>query len=110
MGLGEQVTEEPQEPEQPEQKLRLIDLQRIKRSFGLRQRHGFIKDLAALNYSAEHPAITRTDRLRFALEYLGNRKPNWRDRLFLRAVETKTARIHRHDQKLQADNERDMGP
>ena len=96
--------------EQPAQSLRLIDLQRIKKSFGLRQRHGFIKDLAALNYSADHAAITRTDRLRFALEYLGKKRLSWRERFFLRAVETKTGRIHRHDQKLQTDDERDAGP
>ena len=88
-------------PEEPAQSLRLIDLQRIKRSWGLRRRHGFIKDIAAMNYSADHSGISRTDRLRFALEYFGTRRPSLRQRLFLRAVVSKTGRIGRHDRKMQ---------
>ena len=88
-------------PEEPVQSLRLIDLQRIRRSWGLQQRHGFIKDLAALNYSADHRDISRTDRFRFALEYFGTHRPNLRQRLFLRAVVRKTERIGRHDRKMQ---------
>ncbi|NIA06585.1 MAG: hypothetical protein GWP14_02940 [Actinobacteria bacterium] len=91
-------------PEEPVQSLRLIDLQRIKRSWGLRQRHGFIKDLAALNYSADHSGISRTDRLRFALEYFGTRRPDLRQRLFLRAVVRKTRKIGRHHRKTQINN------
>ena len=93
-------------PEQPAQSLRLIDLQRIKKSRGLRRRHGFVKDLAALNYSADHTAITRTDRLRFALEYLGRQHLSWRDRLLLRSVFRKTCRIRQHDQELQTNSQR----
>ena len=95
-------------PEEPAHSLRLIDLQRIKRSWGLRQRHGFIKDLAALNYSANDVKILQTDRLRFILEYFGTRRPDLRQRMFLRAVARKTRRIHRRDRKIKANNERDI--
>ena len=88
-------------PEEPSQSLRLIDLQRVRRSWGLQQRHGFIKDIAAMNYSADHSGITRTDRLRFVLEYFETRRLNLRQRLFLRAVVRKTQRISRHDRKMQ---------
>ena len=91
-------------PEEPAQSLRLIDLQRIKRSWGLRQRHGFIKDLAALNYSADHAGISRTDRLRFALEYFETRQPDLRQRLFMRAALRKTRKIGRHHRKTQINN------
>ena len=91
-------------PEEPAQSLRLIDLQRIKRSWGLRQRHGFIKDLAALNYSANHSGISDTDRLRFALEYFGTHRLDVRQRLFLRAVVRKTRKISRHDRKMRINN------
>ena len=96
-------------PEQPAQSLRLIDLQRIKKSRCLRQQHGFVKDLAALNYSADHPKISRTDRLRFVLAYLGHRQLAWRDRMLLRAVSSKTRRIRRHDRKIQTNNPRKAG-
>ena len=96
-------------PEQPAQSLRLIDLQRIKKSRWLRQRHGFVKDLAALNYSADHPEISRADRLRFVLEYLGRSQLDWRDRLLLRAVSSKTRRIRRHDRKLRTNNAKKAG-
>lgn len=86
-------------PEDPAQSMRLIDLQRIKRSFGLRRRHGFIKDLAALNYSADQAGISGSDRLRFALEYFATRHLDLPQRLFLQAVARKTRKIHRHDRK-----------
>ena len=93
-------------PEEAAQSLRLIDLQRIKRSWGPRQRHGFIKDLAALNYSADHAGISRTDRLRFALAYFKTSRPDFRQRLFMRAIARKTQKIGRHHRKRQINNNR----
>ena len=95
-------------PEDPANSLRLIDLQRIKRSWGLRQRHGFIKDLTALNYSANDVNISQSDRLRFILEYFGTRRLNLRQRLFLRAVVRKTGKIHRRVQRIKANNQKDI--
>jgi len=91
-------------PEDPARTLRLIDLQRIKRSWGLRQRHGFIKDLSAMNYSAEQTGVSRADRLRFILAYFGTRHPDFWQRFFLRAVIRKTGKIHRRVLKKQEIN------
>ncbi len=88
-------------PEDPAESLSLIDLQRICKLRRIRWR-GKLKDLAALNYSAGQVGISRTDRLRFALEYFQRPRLNRRQRLLLRLVGFKTGRISRHDRKLQA--------
>jgi hypothetical protein len=76
--------------------LTLIDLQRVTRDA---RGHGrrVVKDLAALNYSAPPPAVTRTDRVRFLLAYLGRRRFDAAGRRLARRVAGKTERIRRHD-------------
>ena len=88
-------------PERPIESLRLIDLQRI-RKHGKMRLYGLVKDLAALNYSADHPAISRTDRMRFVCEYFGTKRLDRRRRWLLRLVAFKTRQISRHDRKIQA--------
>jgi exopolyphosphatase/pppGpp-phosphohydrolase len=69
--------------------LYIVDLHRVRRRQKNKQRWR-IKDLAELNYSASQKFISRTDRLRFMKHYdpfLAN------DRLFLKRIMEKTARI-----------------
>ncbi len=80
---------------------RVLDLQRVDRRRWFR-RHWIIKDLAALNYSASPHIITKSDRMRFLIHYMGG-MDNVRQNLhFLRQIIRKTERISRHDKKLQA--------
>ena len=92
-------------PENPAESLSLIDLQRIRKLWRVRGR-AQIKDLAELNYSAGQVGISRTDRLRFVLEYFQRRRLNRRQHLLVGLIKRKTRRIARHDRKLQA---RDIG-
>ena len=87
-------------PEDPASSLSLIDLQRVNKHRYVRWR-GQLKDLAALNYSAGEVGISRSDRLRFALEYFQTQRLAWRQRKLLWLVKLKTRRIARHDRKLQ---------
>jgi UDP-glucose:(heptosyl)LPS alpha-1,3-glucosyltransferase len=79
----------------------LIDLQRLQR-----RAKGFnrwiIKDLAALNYSSPERAITKSDRMRFLLLYLGKRRLDAKGKSAARRVLRKTAKIKRHDRKKRA--------
>jgi heptose I phosphotransferase len=80
--------------------LYIADLHRVDR----RQRVGarwLIKDLAALNYSADPQFITRTDRLRFVRHYRDGEAPDIPLRLLVRKVLRKTEMIRRHDRRLQ---------
>ncbi len=80
---------------------RVLDLQRVDRRRWFRS-HWIIKDLAALNYSANPNIITRSDRLRFLIHYM-NGIDNVRQNLsFIRQIISKTDRISRHDRKLKA--------
>ena len=84
--------------------LRLIDLARmIEKKKGHNERW-WIKDLAALNYSAPAGLVTRADRLRFLYDYMGKTlrhadriqcKRRLRD--IIRRVTTRTQRMARHD-------------
>ncbi|MBI1827800.1 MAG: hypothetical protein HY287_02715 [Planctomycetes bacterium] len=76
--------------------LHLIDLQRVLRPRYFRERW-IIKDLAALNYSAPSPLITRTDRLRWLKEYLSLSNLNTPARRLAYRVIGKTLSIARHD-------------
>jgi hypothetical protein len=78
----------------------LIDLQRVlyRPPFRLRW---IVKDLAQLNYSAPAGIISRTDRLRFLKAYLGINRIRWYHRWLIRWIVFKTARIGRHDRRLQ---------
>ncbi|MBN2584046.1 MAG: hypothetical protein JXL80_13355 [Planctomycetes bacterium] len=88
--------------------LHLIDLQRVRRSRRGRRvgRRWIVKDLAALNYSAPAGIVTRTDKLRFLRPYLGLARLDVAARDLVRDVAAKTARIARHDAKLQARKNR----
>jgi hypothetical protein len=81
--------------------LHLIDLARmIERPWN--PHRWAIKDLAALDYSASAPFVTRTDRLRFLYHYLGHRSEDEKKcdaRRYMAAVEVKVRQIARHDQK-----------
>ncbi len=79
----------------------LIDLQRVRRGRARLARRA-VKDIAALNYSAPSPAVTRADRMRFLLAYLGLRTLDAAGRRFAVRVAGKTERIRRHDMKKQA--------
>lgn len=79
----------------------LIDLQRVGRRARGRNRW-VVKDLAALNYSAPSPAVTRADRARFLVSYLGLASLDGEARRLLRRIAAKTERIGRHDRKRRA--------
>ena len=77
----------------------IADLHRVDR----RQRVGtrwMVKDLAALNYSADPQFITRTDRLRFVRHYRDGKAPDIPLRLLIRKVLRKTEKIRLHDRRL----------
>jgi UDP-glucose:(heptosyl)LPS alpha-1,3-glucosyltransferase len=60
-----------------------------------------VKDLAALNYSADRNTITRTDRLRFIKYYLGEQKLTANLKSVIKKVLRKTDKICSHNLKLQ---------
>jgi len=77
----------------------LIDLARsFKMKTLFRRRRWIVKDLAAMNYSAG-TVISRTDRMRFLLRYLGTGRLGARGRKLATIVMAKTRRIARHDAK-----------
>jgi hypothetical protein len=59
-----------------------------------------VKDLAALNYSADETIITRTDRLRFISYYQGEERLNANTKRLIKKTIKKTDRIRSHNQKL----------
>lgn len=78
----------------------LIDLQRVLSLPGGSQRYQ-VKDLGQLNYAAQKTGgISRTDRLRFLLVYLGKSSLDCEARSLVKKILNKTARIARHDVKL----------
>jgi UDP-glucose:(heptosyl)LPS alpha-1,3-glucosyltransferase len=80
--------------------IHVADLHRADR----RQRVGTrwkVKDLAALNYSADSQCITRTDRLRFMRHYRDGENPDISLRRLIRKVLRKTEKIRLHDRRLQ---------
>ena len=58
-----------------------------------------VKDLAALNYSADKNTITRTDRLRFIAHYQGEERLNANTKSLIKKIIKKTDRIRSHNQK-----------
>ena len=76
----------------------LIDLARAFKPIVLRGRFQ-IKDIAQLYYSAPAKHFSRTDRLRFYLEYAGQSKLTGKDKVFIRRVVSKAKRMARHDAK-----------
>ncbi|MHC4640121.1 MAG: lipopolysaccharide kinase InaA family protein [Planctomycetota bacterium] len=76
----------------------LIDLSRAFRPIVRRQRFR-IKDIAQLYYSAPGKYFSRTDRLRFYMNYTGRNKLTGKDKVFIRKVIHKAKRMARHDIK-----------
>lgn len=77
-------------------RLVLIDLHRTFRPRLLRRRW-CLKDLTQLYYSAPGQWISRTDRLRFYLRYVGRSKLTAADRRFIRKIKRKAWRIADRD-------------
>ena len=89
--------------------LHLIDLARMISRFCCSERWA-VKDLAALDYSAPAPFVTRADRLRFLYDYLQALNPTggrlmepaarrFRLRDLIKKVRTRVRRMARHDAK-----------
>jgi heptosyltransferase-2 len=76
----------------------LIDLARAFRPYLLKKRFQ-IKDIAQLYYSAPGKYFSRTDRLRFYMNYADRKKLNTDDKLFIRQVMKKVSRMAKHDSK-----------
>jgi hypothetical protein len=72
----------------------LIDFGRLLKS---RLRRWRVKDLAALCFSTFVDGVSRTDRLRFYLQYLGITKLDAKAKRLLRTVLAKADRYHRHN-------------
>ena len=85
--------------------LSVIDLQRVGRPHRV-TRHRRVKDLSALDFSAPASVVTRTDRLRFLLAYLGRSRLDGRARRIAAAVTRKSRRIARHHEKTVRHRER----
>ncbi len=77
--------------------LTLIDLARASQPI-LRRRFQ-IKDIAQLHYSAPAGSFSRTDRLRFYRTYTGRPRLSAQDRVFIRQVLRKAAKMARHSIK-----------
>jgi heptose I phosphotransferase len=80
--------------------LRALDLQRVDRR-RWRRRRWIVKDLAALNYSSPPGIVTATDRARFLKAYFDDGRALREHRALIWAIVRKTARIRRHDARLQ---------
>jgi len=80
-------------------KIYFADLHRVdqRKKVGLRWR---VKDLSALNYSADKKLITLTDRLRFITHYQGERKLDYNTKRFIKKIIKKTEKIRSHDLKI----------
>ncbi|MBN2561841.1 MAG: hypothetical protein JXQ75_13020 [Phycisphaerae bacterium] len=77
--------------------LRLIDLARMIEK-PAREHRWKLKDLAALDYSAPAPLVTRADRIRFLYHYQADRRQRGSiDRQLLVAAQARTRRMARHD-------------
>jgi tRNA A-37 threonylcarbamoyl transferase component Bud32 len=74
----------------------LVDLHRVDHRQKVPERWK-VKDIAALNYSAPGPVITRTDRLRFLKAYLGKNRLSSREKLFVLKVLKKTQKMLKHN-------------
>ncbi|MBI5191814.1 MAG: hypothetical protein HZA08_00035 [Nitrospirae bacterium] len=86
-------------PEDGKRQWRVLDLQRVDRRRWFRKRW-IIKDLAALNYSAPVNIISKTDRLRFLINYFGSKEDVRHQMSLISDVVRKTDRIREHDVKL----------
>ncbi|MCP4714175.1 MAG: hypothetical protein GY868_03580 [Deltaproteobacteria bacterium] len=76
----------------------IVDLHRVESRSNVPERR-LVKDIAALNYSAPHTAVSTTDRLRFLKQYLGVTKLTGSEKKFAAMVSSKTVRMTRHNEK-----------
>ncbi len=76
----------------------LIDLARAFRPLLFKKRFQ-IKDIAQLFYSAPASIFSRTDRMRFYINYIGRRKLLPEDKAFIRQVLKKVKQMAKHDKK-----------
>jgi heptose I phosphotransferase len=82
----------------PDGRFYLIDLARAFRPAMLGEIYR-IKDVAQLYYSAPARCFSKTDRLRFLQAYLGRKKLNAGDKIFVRRIVNKARRMARHGVK-----------
>ena len=78
--------------------LKIIDLQRVGERHPVPERR-VVKDLAALNYSADAGLFSFSDRARFLKMYLEQAGFRWSFKKLAKKVLRKTGRIRRHDEK-----------
>ncbi len=78
--------------------LYLIDLQRVRQHRYLRRRWQ-TKDLAALNFTADPKAVSKTDRLRFFLAYTGSKRLTPSLKRWIGQIERRTQKSARHTAK-----------
>ncbi len=76
----------------------LIDLQRCFRPKFFARRFR-LKDIAQLYYSSPGRVISKTDRLRFYLQYSGKNTLSKRDKVFISKLKAKADKMARHDIK-----------
>jgi hypothetical protein len=76
----------------------LIDLARAFRPFLLKKRFQ-IKDIAQLYYSSPGSIFSRTDRMRFYINYIGRKKLLPEDKAFILQVIKKAYQMAKHDKK-----------
>jgi heptose I phosphotransferase len=81
--------------------LRVIDLARMIEK-PLRTRRWRIKDLAALDFSATAPLVTRADRLRFMKIYCGKETSREELKREVAVIAARTRKIARHDARRRA--------
>jgi heptose I phosphotransferase len=82
----------------PDGQFYLIDLARVFKPALLFETYR-VKDIAQLHYSATTKYFSKTDRLRFLRAYLGREKLSGSDKIFVRRIANKTARMARHSAK-----------
>jgi hypothetical protein len=73
----------------------MVDLQRVEQKFPPHHRW-LVKDLAALAYSAP-PSVSRSDGLRFLLQYLGKSKTDPLTRKWIREIHARLERMKEHE-------------
>lgn len=76
----------------------LVDLARVFKPLVFAERFR-VKDIAQVHYSAPGRYFSKTDRLRFYLEYAGRGRLTAKDKTFIRKVINKAKRMARHDVK-----------
>jgi len=76
----------------------LIDLARVFKPALFAERFR-VKDIAQVYYSAPERYFSKTDRLRFYLDYAGHNGLNRRDKIFIKKVISKAKRMAGHDMR-----------